>query len=143
MQTGVQENNEEVELARHNVSLFELSSEANLKVNIINDDQQLVNHYKRKLASKKMQTVKYFDIDITDDVKDIKDAFCNPIGLNAEDHEDDYFEFKIKKFMSSFGEDSYARKVLLSDVDITVNCVSGGDKPAGDGNFAYLFSICP
>ncbi|GAB66822.1 hypothetical protein PCYB_101720 [Plasmodium cynomolgi strain B] len=129
MQPAVQENHGQVELARHNVSLFELSSEANLRMNIINDDHQLVSHYKKEMANKKMQTVKYFDIDITDDVNDINDALCNPIGLNDEDHEDDYVEFKIKKFMSSCGEDSYARKILLSDMDITVKCVSVGDMP--------------
>ncbi|EUD68367.1 hypothetical protein C922_01387 [Plasmodium inui San Antonio 1] len=131
MEAAVQENHGQAELARHNVSLFELSSEANLKVNIINDDHDLVSHYKRELANKKMQTVKYFDIDITDEVNDINDALCKPIGLNDEDHEEDYVEFKIKKFMSSCGEDSYARKILLSDMDITVKCVSGGDTPAG------------
>ncbi|ANQ08556.1 Uncharacterized protein PCOAH_00029160 [Plasmodium coatneyi] len=131
MQAAVQENHEQVELARHNVSLFELSNEANLKVNIINDDHQLVNHYKKKLENKKIQTVKYFDIDITDDVNDINDALSKPIGLNDEDHEEDYVEFKVKKFMSSCGEDSYARKILLTDMDITVKCVSGGDTHAG------------
>ncbi|CAA9988590.1 conserved Plasmodium protein, unknown function [Plasmodium knowlesi strain H] len=131
MQDSVEETHEQVELARHNVSLFELSSEDNLKVNIINDDHQMVNHYKRKLANKKMQTVKYFDIDITDDLNDINDALCKPIGLNDEDHEEDYVEFKVKKFMSSCGEDSYARKILLNDMDITVKCVPGGDTPTG------------
>ncbi|CAG9474824.1 conserved Plasmodium protein, unknown function [Plasmodium vivax] len=131
MQDAAQESHGQAELARHNVSLFELSSEANLKVSIINDDQQLVSHYQSKLANKKMQKVKYFDIDITDDVNDIKDALSTPIGLNDEDHEEDYVEFKIKKFLSSCGEDSYARKILLSDMDITVKCVSSGEAPAG------------
>ncbi|GAW81312.1 hypothetical protein, conserved [Plasmodium gonderi] len=125
----LQKNNGEDKQAQENVSLFEISSEENLKMNIINDQKDMVYYYTNVLANKGIRTVKYFDIDITEDVDDINDAFCDPIRLNDDHYEEDYLEFKIKKFMSSCNKNSYAKKILLNDMNITVPHITSRKNP--------------
>ncbi|CRH00419.1 conserved Plasmodium protein, unknown function [Plasmodium relictum] len=103
----------------NNISLLELSSEEDLKVNIINNNNNLVNYYKKILKNKQMQRVIYFDIDITDDVNEINEAFCSPLRM-CEGNEDN-LQFRINKFLLSCNDYSYIRKILLNDIHITVH----------------------
>ncbi|CRG93013.1 conserved Plasmodium membrane protein, unknown function [Plasmodium gallinaceum] len=102
-----------------NVSLLELSYDEDLKVNIINKNSSLVNYYKNKLKNKEIQKVKYFDIDITEDVNEINGAFSSPLKI-CEENEDN-LQLKINRFLLSCNDYTYARKILLNDIHITIH----------------------
>lgn len=105
-----------------NLSLLELSSDVNLKVNIINNNEKLVEHFREKLKNKNKESRKiyYFDMDITEDVHEITDAFCSPLEF-CEHSEINNFDYRLKKFMSLFRDVSYVKKILLNPVRITVH----------------------
>ncbi|SCM25399.1 conserved Plasmodium protein, unknown function [Plasmodium chabaudi chabaudi] len=115
METG-----EDMELLKNNMSIFEMASEKDLKVNIINHDKNSVEYYTNKLKNNTIQNVKYFDIDITNDVKEINDPFSVPIQLNDET-EDDYLQYKVNKILSPTSDYYYAKKILSQDMNITIN----------------------
>ncbi|SCM23371.1 conserved Plasmodium protein, unknown function [Plasmodium chabaudi chabaudi] len=115
METG-----EDMELLKNNMSIFEMASEKDLKVNIINHDKNSVEYYTNKLKNSTIQNVKYFDIDITNDVKEINDPFSVPIQLNDET-EDDYLQYKVNKILSPTSDYYYAKKILSQDMNITIN----------------------
>ncbi|CAD2110311.1 conserved Plasmodium protein, unknown function [Plasmodium vinckei] len=111
---------EDMELLKNNMSIFEMASEKDLKVNIINHDKNSVEYYTNKLKNNTIQNVKYFDIDITNDVKEINDPFSVPMQLNDE-AEDEYLQYKINKILSPNSDYYYAKKILSQDMNITIN----------------------
>ncbi|KAI4837738.1 hypothetical protein MKS88_003153 [Plasmodium brasilianum] len=115
----MEKNENSCELLNSNVSLFELSSETNLKVNIINNNKHFVDYYLNALENKQIEKIKYFDIDITEDVNDINESFSAPLTL-SDQYEEDYLQFKINKYLSCCNDSSYAKRILLQDMNITV-----------------------
>ncbi|ETB62467.1 hypothetical protein YYC_01033 [Plasmodium yoelii 17X] len=111
---------EDMEFLKNNMSIFEMSNEKDLKVNIINHDKNCMEYYTNKLKNITIENVKYFDIDITNDVKEINDPFSVPIKLNDET-EDEYFQYKINKILSPNSDYHYAKKILSQDMNITIN----------------------
>ncbi|CAD2099224.1 conserved Plasmodium protein, unknown function [Plasmodium vinckei brucechwatti] len=111
---------EDMELLKNNMSIFEMASEKDLKVNIINHDKNSMEYYTNKLKNSSIQSVKYFDIDITNDVKEINDPFSVPIQLNDET-EEGYLQYKINKILSPNSDYYYAKKILSQDMNITIN----------------------
>ncbi|CAD2088836.1 conserved Plasmodium protein, unknown function [Plasmodium vinckei lentum] len=111
---------EDMELLKNNMSIFEMASEKDLKVNIINHDKNSVEYYTNKLKNNTIQNVKYFDIDITNDVKEINDPFSVPMQLNDE-AEEEYLQYKINKILSPNSDYYYAKKILSQDMNITIN----------------------
>ncbi|VWU51733.1 conserved protein, unknown function [Hepatocystis sp. ex Piliocolobus tephrosceles] len=108
------------EYLNNNLSLFELSDEENLKVNIINDNKEYVEYYTQKLNNMPIYTVKYFDIDITDDVSDINDPFFVNLR-NTDNYNDDSLQFKINKILSLNNDYSYAKKILSHNMNIIIS----------------------
>ncbi|CXI82695.1 conserved Plasmodium protein, unknown function [Plasmodium berghei] len=115
METG-----EDMEFLKNNMSIFEMSNEKDLKVNIINHDKNFMEYYTNKLKNITIHNVKYFDIDITDDVKEINDPFSVPIELN-DGTEDEYFQYKVNKILYPNSDYYYAKKILSQDMNITIN----------------------
>ncbi|KEG03707.1 conserved Plasmodium protein, unknown function [Plasmodium vinckei vinckei] len=114
------EGEEDMELLKSNMPIFEMASEKDLKVNIINHDKNSVEYYTNKLKNSTIQNVKYFDIDITNDVKEINDPFTVPLQLN-DGTEEEYFQYKINKILSPNSDYYYAKKILSQDMNITIN----------------------
>ncbi|ETW19938.1 hypothetical protein PFFVO_01148 [Plasmodium falciparum Vietnam Oak-Knoll (FVO)] len=109
------------DLRNNNISLLEMSSEEDLKVNIINNNKNLVEYYNNILKNKQTLTnVTYFNMDITDDIVEMNNAFSDPLKINEES--DDNVEYKINQFLSLYNKPSSGTKVLYDHMDITVHC---------------------
>ncbi|SOV74486.1 conserved Plasmodium protein, unknown function [Plasmodium sp. gorilla clade G3] len=109
------------DLRNNNISLLELSSEEDLKVNIINNNKNLVEYYNNILKNKQTLTnVTYFNMDITDDIVEMNNAFSDPLKINEES--DDNVEYKINQFLSLYNKPLSGTKVLYDNIDITVHC---------------------
>ncbi|CDO63123.1 conserved Plasmodium protein, unknown function [Plasmodium reichenowi] len=109
------------DLRNNNISLLEMSSEEDLKVNIINNNKNLVEYYNNILKNKQTLTnVTYFNMDITDDIVEMNNAFSDPLKINEEP--DDNVEYKINQFLSLYNKPSSGTKVLYDNMDITVHC---------------------
>ncbi|SBT77424.1 conserved Plasmodium protein, unknown function [Plasmodium ovale] len=108
------------EFATDDISLFEMSCETNLRVNIINNDKNYVEHYTNVLKNRQVQNVKYFDFDITDDVNEINAPFSIPLKM-SDKYETDYIQFKVKKMLFPSDDNAYIKKVLLHDMNIEVH----------------------
>ncbi|CAC9695992.1 conserved Plasmodium protein, unknown function [Plasmodium sp. DRC-Itaito] len=112
---------EKYDLRNNNISLLEMSSEEDLRVNIINNNKNLVEYYNNILKNKQTLTnVTYFNIDITDDIVEMNNAFSDPLKVNEES--DDNAEYKINQFLSLYNKPSSGTKVLYDNMDITVHC---------------------
>ncbi|KYO02441.1 hypothetical protein PGSY75_0524500 [Plasmodium gaboni] len=109
------------DLRNDNISLLELSSEEDLKVNIINNHKNLVEYYNNILKNKQTLTnVTYFNMDITDDIVEMNNAFSDPLKINEEN--DDNVEYKINQFLSLYNKPSSGTNILYDNVNINVHC---------------------
>ncbi|SOV11863.1 conserved Plasmodium protein, unknown function [Plasmodium sp. gorilla clade G2] len=109
------------DLRNDNISLLELSSEEDLKVNIINNNKNLVEYYNNILKNKQTLTnVTYFNMDITDDIVEMNNAFSDPLKINEEN--DDNVEYKINQFLSLYNKPSSGTNILYDNVNINVQC---------------------